>query len=53
MRLEDFAYASLVDYYQLKDLRGANGGSELSFFTALGLGISYSIIFLPHSCMWF
>lgn len=35
MRLEDFAYASLADYYQLKDLRGANGGSELSLFTAL------------------
>lgn len=31
MRLEDFAYASTADYYQLKDLRE----SESSLFSAL------------------
>lgn len=34
MRLEDFAYASTADYYQLKDLREPSGGSEFSLFSA-------------------
>lgn len=35
MRLEDFAYASTADYYQLKDLGEPDGGSEFSVFSFL------------------
>lgn len=35
MRLEDFAYASTADYYQLKDLGEPDGGSEINLFSPL------------------
>lgn len=35
MRLEDFAYASTADYYQLKDLGEPDGGSEFNLFSPL------------------
>lgn len=62
MRLEDFAYASTADYYQLKDLREPGGGSEFSLFSAfypyssqlqyiLGVFCSAVLFFLMFSIM--
>lgn len=55
MRLEDFAYASTADYYQLKDLGEPDGGSEINLFSPLypdsshlqrALGVFFLLCFL-------
>ncbi len=52
MRLEDFAYASTADYYQLKDLREPDGISEFNLFSPLypdlqcALGVFFLLCFL-------